>query len=1676
MPRGKPRRLLPRFRVESLEDRLAPALFTVNTLADENNGIDAGGVSLREAIAAANATAGPDTIDFSVTGTIPLTSALPTITGALDVAGPGAANLTVRRNVTTGFAIFTAAAGSDVGISGLKVANASQGGVVTTDADLTLTGVVFDANVSGGAVKFTGTTARALTVADCAFTNNVALSTLVSQGITFAAGPSSTLVVTNGTFNNPNAQSSLGGVIHVADGTASVTGCTFTDNPRGAIDADGGSLTITDCDFTDNDVRGAVSTTNTDVTIADCNFISNNSVGLGGAVGVSATVAGHRAVIRNSLFDHNSAPGTTNNGGGVGATNVSLELDGCTFDGNTSGWKGHGLYFGGDATAGNVLTMSKSTWRNHLNPIVIENGTLSTANDINVTMTDCVLDNNTGRSQISGSTNSSVVMTGTRFTNNHMGIGPGLWVGLAGTGTSLSVADSVFENNTNNDNGTALGGGAATVMVSGSTFRGNVSTGDSVGGMAFNVTNLDVTNCVFVGNASLSSFGGAGGLGVRNATSIHIADSTFVDNYSGGSGGGLNIVGTTNTLIERTTFARNFAGGNGGGALIAGGTLINCTFSGNTSNELAGGLLGGSNIRNCTFTGNRADSDGAGLVNGGLGGGVWLNSTTVLHNNIIAGNFSGGGSLRDDLRAGSTFSTNNVIGVNTGNPFTSGVNGNIVGTAASPIDPRLAPLADNGGSTQTHALLPDSPALDSGNDSVATYATDQRGAVRIADGPIPDGVVHVDMGAYESGTFIAPIPDQPVAEDGTLVVPLEISNASLPGLVVTATSDNPLLLPNDADHLEVVNTAGSWSLVINPAPEQWGATTVTITATRGVDSASTTFYLLVPPSNDAPLAAAETYSTAEDTPLTAGSVLDNDDDYHGGAPGEQNIPLTAQLVAGPSHAAAFALAANGTFTYTPATNFHGTDAFTYRALDTLGGISNVATVTITVTPVNDTPTATADVYTTDEDAELIVPAAGVLGNDADADGVALTAALMTSPVHGTLALSTNGAFAYTPDANFNGTDSFTYRAFDGLDYSAPATVAITVNRVNDAPTARGDSATGMEDAPIGVDVLANDAAVPDAGETLTIVGVTPGTHGTVIFTPTGVIYTPDPDDYGVDSFTYTISDGNGGTATAGVWVIVQAVNDPPVARDDAYTTAEDTQLTAGTVLASDTDPDAAGLTSSLVQGPAHGLLLLGPDGGFTYTPDANYNGPDTFIYRAFDGELYSQPATVTIQVRNLVDLSGRVYNDRDNDGVYDPGDSEAGIGGIAVELFDQTSGASIASRTTAADGTYTFDVNLAAGTYKVVATQSTGFLDGRETAGNLGGTTDNSRDGSQITTISVGDPGTSTDATDYLFGEIRPSQALGLVWADPDNDGAVDFGETAIAGVTVELTGTDDRGNAVARSTTTDANGVYSFIDLRPTDRAGYTIRELQPTGFVDGLDVPGTVNGATVGDASVDDAFSALVLPGPGSLAENYNFGERPPSDGGVTAGQTATIGFWQNKNGQNLIKALNGGSTSTQLGNWLATTFPNMYGAGAGVNNLAGKTNAQVAAFYKALFARTAATAAGGGPAKLDAQVLATAFAVYVTNQSLAGTTASSYGFQVTENGVGARTFDVESSGAPVGVANNSNVSVLGLLLAVNDRSRNGVLYDLDGDGDATDCLETSYRTMANDLFAAINEAGDL
>src|SRR5207247_8288270 len=147
----------------------------------------------------------------------------------------------------------------------------------------------------------------------------------------------------------------------------------------------------------------------------------------------------------------------------------------------------------------------------------------------------------------------------------------------------------------------------------------------------------------------------------------------------------------------------------------------------------------------------------------------------------------------------------------------------------------------------------------------------------------------------------------------------------------------------------------------------------------------------------------------------------------------------------------------GTFTYTPDANFNGPDTFKFKVNDgTLD--SNTAIIFITVRPVNDAPVAQDDAYVTDEDTPLTVSAGlGVLVNDSDVDSGTLTAAVVSGPSHGSLTLNANGSLAYAPSANYNGSDSFTYKANDGALDSNLATVKITINAVNDGQLAGEDA-------------------------------------------------------------------------------------------------------------------------------------------------------------------------------------------------------------------------------------------------------------------------------------------------------------------------------------------------------------------------------------------------------------------------------------------------------------------------------------------------------------------------------------------------------------------------------------------------------------------------------------------
>ena len=383
------------------------------------------------------------------------------------------------------------------------------------------------------------------------------------------------------------------------------------------------------------------------------------------------------------------------------------------------------------------------------------------------------------------------------------------------------------------------------------------------------------------------------------------------------------------------------------------------------------------------------------------------------------------------------------------------------------------------------------------------------------------------------------------------------------------------------------------------------------------DSATVTFTVPQPP----PVANDDAFTVAEDSFLSSFAILANDWNPSG-------FPLTVAVIGGPAHGLA-TVQADGSVLYEPLSDFNGADSFTYRVTD-VNGLSDTATVAITVTPVNDDPIALGGSFNGSEDTQL----AGQLVAF-DVDGDALTFSPVGAPLPG-LVLNGNGSFTFDPPANASGLFVFNFQISDGHGGVITESAFLNIAAVNDEPIASPDGTAVLEGEDVLIDVLANDGDVD--GDALTITGFAAGpAHGTVAIFANQVLYTPNPGTGGlVDSFTYIVSDGQGGTAQAAVTVDIVDVNQPPVANSDLVTTDEDTAITIA-VLGNDSDDQAAPLAVSLVTGPANGSVVLNADGSFTYTPGADFNGDDVFVYRVTDAFGLTDDATVLVTVNPVND-------------------------------------------------------------------------------------------------------------------------------------------------------------------------------------------------------------------------------------------------------------------------------------------------------------------------------------------------------------------------------------------------------------------------------------------------------
>lgn len=369
--------------------------------------------------------------------------------------------------------------------------------------------------------------------------------------------------------------------------------------------------------------------------------------------------------------------------------------------------------------------------------------------------------------------------------------------------------------------------------------------------------------------------------------------------------------------------------------------------------------------------------------------------------------------------------------------------------------------------------------------------------------------------------------------------------------------------------------------------------------------------------NDAPTANNDSVSTQEDKPVSI-RLTGNDPD---------GDSLSYSVVKGPSHGSLRGKAPR--LIYTPKANFSGSDSFTFKTNDKKLN-SAAATVSITITAANDPPMAYNDSATTQEDEAVSITLAG--GDD---DGDVITYRVVTGPSHGSLK-GRAPRLIYSPNANFNGSDSFTFKTSDKKADSKTATVSITVNPVNDAPTANNSSVMTQEDKPVSISLTGND---PD-GDLLTYIVVKGPARGSlkgIAGTSPKVIYTPKTNFNGTDSFTFKVSDKTAQSAVATALITVKAVNDRPTARDDRATTLEDKKISSIDVLTNDSDVENDPLKVASVTQGKNGWVSINSDNTLSYTPDENFYGDDAFTYTVSDGKGGTDAAAVRIKVEAVND-------------------------------------------------------------------------------------------------------------------------------------------------------------------------------------------------------------------------------------------------------------------------------------------------------------------------------------------------------------------------------------------------------------------------------------------------------
>lgn len=744
-------------------------------------------------------------------------------------------------------------------------------------------------------------------------------------------------------------------------------------------------------------------------------------------------------------------------------------------------------------------------------------------------------------------------------------------------------------------------------------------------------------------------------------------------------------------------------------------------------------------------------------------------------------------------------------------------------------------------------------------------------ATRVFTFTVNDGGTTNNLGTAARTLSVITENDAPIAANDVYST---LRNSSL-----TVTAPGVLVNDTDPDGTSLTVSAGSFTspsggtlslnsngaFVYTPATGFAGIDSFTYVASDGLAAATATVQISVGATNRAPIAVNDTtFSTNRNAPLTitAPGVLVNDTDPDGD-------PVTVVPGSFTSANGTLSLNSTGAFTYTPNSTFTGTDSFVYQASD--GLLRSSATIQISVAPTtNRAPIATNDTtYTTRVNTPLSIAAPGVLVNDTDPDGDTVTAVAgaLRGTSGGTLSLNANGAFTYTPTSTFQGSETFTYVASDGLLRST-ATIQISVGTTaNTAPTVTNDSYSTTRNTPLSITapgVLANDR---DAEQTTltAIPGITSSQNGTLSLNGNGAFtYTPNSTfTTGIDTFTYRVSDGTLTSTQFGTVLITvgaTGTNRAPIAANDTFQVTQGSLFqveAADGVRRGDSDPDGDPLTFSVSTNPTRGTLSFSANGAFSYRPNASFtSGIDTFTYIASDGRLQSTPAVVTLSVGANTPPTANPDSYRVPPGRPSQRDEEQGV------LFNDTDTpgstltvVSAGTRTGSNGGTLNLSAN-GAFTY----TPRTGFIAGFDSftyQASDGSLTSPST--SIVFTIAPNTPPTAQNDTYRVVGGtplVVSDRINGVLRGDTDADGDE---------LTVSV-GLGNRVNPNGGTLNLSANGTFTY-----NPRAGATGIDTFTYAVTDGI---GLSNTATI-------TFSVGTNTAPTLSVDTYR----------VTPNQTLTV-----------------------------------------------------------------------------------------------------------------------------------------------------------------------------------------